>query len=180
VKSQRTIELLFVLSLALNLFLSGIFVSKELYKIENDVEVSSDLNPVIRPNVTKEVYKYNRTVKKGFQNSIQGYNGGYEYDVGRDGLTVNSVDRCVELTGGSMRPTIFSGNTVCFEKYTSQELEEGMIVRNRNGDGYRAHRIWGTYEDDGYVVTQGDNNRNVDGKVNISNITHISVGVLYT
>lgn len=77
----------------------------------------------------------------------------------RDGLKIQAVDYCNSLTGSSMQPAVFTGNTLCFEEYhpsKKTKLKEGMVIEFESEDGGKtAHRIKAIYND--YILTQGDN-----------------------
>lgn len=84
----------------------------------------------------------------------------------------------IEMTGKSMRPTMFTGNKALAIPYHGGEVEEGWIIMyHKQGKGYITHRITGVYKDT--VTVQGDNN-NMEEIVNKGDIKKIIVGVLYT
>jgi hypothetical protein len=90
------------------------------------------------------------------------------------------VDAVSQPEGTSMEPAIYSGNTVLLQSYTSQDLEAGQIIRYDSEGGHVIHRITSSYDDTrGYVITKGDNTRGTE-KVSLNDITHITIGVLYT
>ncbi len=84
---------------------------------------------------------------------------------------------CVEVTGNSMQPTFFTGNTLIKQAYGGQALNEGDIISYRSeGGGKRVHRIKAVYNQ--YYVVQGDNNL-VNEQISPDNITDLVVGVIY-
>lgn len=90
------------------------------------------------------------------------------------------VDATSKPEGASMRPSIYSGNTVLLKNYTGENLESGQIIRYQSGAGHTIHRITASYDDtSGHVLTKGDNNDEPE-RVKVSTITHVAVGVLYT
>ncbi len=93
------------------------------------------------------------------------------------GISVSDVAR---PEGKSMRPTIFSGNTVLMEEYQGEEISEGEILRYSTDSGYVIHRVQANYLDTGdYLLMRGDNNEH-SSRIEQSQITHKVVGVLYT
>lgn len=178
-QKQKLLYVVTGLSIAVNLFFAGVMHTSNVFRVDNRI----DFNPVVRPNITEEVERYNsRTVveKPMRYNNIQSAHESVDYRVTGSNALIEDVDFCNRLYGSSMQPTIFDDNTVCYREYAGGEIGEGSIVRYEAGDEYNAHRIKGSYFQRGYVVTQGDNNRRLDGRVNISSITHVAVAVIYT
>lgn len=132
-----------------------------------------------QPIVEKEVINNTKVVKKdrSFDNQATHIQANPSTFNGE--LTVDNVDVCGKLYGLSMRPTIFDGNTVCSRNYTGQDLEEGMIIRYKDGNSHTIHRIQGNYQKRGFVVTQGDNLPQTT-KVKLDDITHVVVATIYT
>lgn len=103
-----------------------------------------------------------------------------EYKVRNNNLVVEDVDFCGELYGSSMQVAIWDGNTVCFREYSGQKLREGQIIRFKANDTVIVHTITGDYsEQRGYVKTRGYTRFNTQ-KIELSQITHVAVGNLYT
>jgi len=93
-------------------------------------------------------------------------------------IEVNAVSR---PEGMSMRPTIFTGNTVLLDKYENKEIEAGQIIRYRSENGgHIIHRVRADYLDtEGYLLVKGDNT-DTSERVEKGKVTHIVEGVLYT
>ena len=90
------------------------------------------------------------------------------------------IDAVAQPEGKSMRPTIFSGNTVLLEEYESGDISEGEILRYETGDGYVIHRVQANYlETSDYLLMRGDNNEH-STRIDVDQVTHRAVGVLYT
>lgn len=90
------------------------------------------------------------------------------------------LDAVSKPEGASMRPSIYSGNTVLLEEYGGSDIESGQIIRYESNGGHTIHRVTASYDDtSGYVVTKGDNNQESE-RVRVSEITHVALGVLYT
>lgn len=92
-------------------------------------------------------------------------------------LEVYDVMECERVTGSSMQPTHFTGNTVCIIAYKGQELKEGMMIKFNYKDKIIIHRIKAIYSD--YVLTQGDNVAHWE-KVDYRDITGIVALAIYT
>lgn len=96
------------------------------------------------------------------------------------GLQIEKVDYCLVSTGASMRPTIYTGNTVCFIDYDAtmkQGLQEGMIIHFEYQDGQMIHRIYTLYGD--YLITRGDNNKGNEA-IDYQDIKGVTVAILQT
>ena len=86
--------------------------------------------------------------------------------------------RTYEIEGVSMQPTFFSGNTIIVKDIEFDKIKEGdIIVAEHNGEKM-AHRVRGVYSA-GYLVTQGDSNRQVE-YCTANNTLGIVIGVLYS
>lgn len=100
----------------------------------------------------------------------------------RTGKSINvKIDAISRPEGMSMRPTIFTGNTVLLDKYEGGKLQEGQIIRYRSDDGgHIIHRIRSNYLDtEGYLQVKGDNTESSE-KVEKGQVTHLVEGVLFT
>ena len=112
-------------------------------------------------------------------NQIQAPKNDIDFILTTTGLTISNANDYGVLSGPSMQPTIFDGNTIIQQKYfEGMELKLGDIIRytNNQGEGI-IHRIRGIYASTIYV--QGDS-LNTGEKVPKSRITHKIIGVLYT
>lgn len=115
-------------------------------------------------------------------NHIQPSNLDIDFVEENGSVVVEDVDYVHSVSGSSMRPTIFTGNTILYREFNHDfdTVEEGDIVRFRYGDGAVVHRVAGNYvRTSGKVVTLGDNNEGTE-HVPVENITHVAVGTLYT
>ncbi|MFH0874691.1 MAG: S24/S26 family peptidase [archaeon] len=111
-------------------------------------------------------------------NFIQGHHASITYHLSPTGFIVGGADDYGKLSGSSMQPSIFDGNTLIEVKYVNQTLLPGQIIRFTDQKGVAViHRIRAVYEDTAYV--QGDNL--AEGEiVSKSAITHIVQGVIFT
>lgn len=101
----------------------------------------------------------------------------YTYSDGEVSVEISDISR---PEGKSMRPTVFSGNTLLLEKYENGRITEGEILKYTTGSGSVIHRVQANYLDtEQYLLMRGDNNDH-SSKVKKSQITHRVVGVLYT
>ena len=112
-------------------------------------------------------------------NQIQGSKNSIDYILTTAGLTITNVNDYGILSGPSMQPSIYDGNTVIQQRYyDGMELKVGDIIRYTDNQGEGViHRIRGIYASTIYV--QGDS-LNSGEKVPKSRITHKIIGVLYT
>lgn len=99
----------------------------------------------------------------------------------RGDLVEVEIDALTKPEGMSMRPSIFSGNTLLLDKYDGKDLESGQIIRYSSSEGgHIVHRVRASYiETGGYVLVKGDNTDSQD-RVEKEDITHIVHGILYT
>jgi len=112
-------------------------------------------------------------------NFIQASYTDVNYDL-ENGEASVKVDAVAHPEGKSMRPTIFSGNTVLLSDYEGGDISEGEILRYSSGDGYVIHRVQANYLDTSdYLLMRGDNNDQSE-RVEVDQITHRVVGVLNT
>jgi len=89
----------------------------------------------------------------------------------------NKNIKIINLYGISMNPTLGANNKLICDKSIT-EYENGMIATFNNSDNVRTtHRIKAVYES--YIITQGDNNVNNDGRINKDKIECIVIGVCY-
>lgn len=98
-----------------------------------------------------------------------------------NGLKISAVHYCKRITGSSMQPTFFSGNTVCFIDYNKamkSSLKEGMMISfYYNEETTRTHRIKALYSD--YLLVQGDNVLGKE-KIEYKDIKGIVVAIILT
>jgi hypothetical protein len=122
-----------------------------------------------------------RSLEEGIypSNNIQSPGADVSYLLTPEGFFVYDVDDFGTLSGPSMQPTIFDGNTMIQKKYVpGMNLSVGDVVRYMGPDGNAViHRIRGIYASDVYV--QGDNLKEGE-RVPKSRITHKILGVLFT
>ena len=119
---------------------------------------------------------------RGF-NDIQPHHIYINFSV-NNSLYVDNVDSCDFGTGSSMRPTLFTGNIICYMNYTEDMrdlLNEGMIIGFSNinettNETYNTiHRIKAIYPDE--VLLQGDNNR-FSEMIKYEQIKKIAIAIL--
>lgn len=110
-------------------------------------------------------------------NNIQAPHVVFNFSCGNQGLTISDVD-CATVSGNSMQPTLFTGNTLIWIPYNQgDQLREGWIIKYDTPTGVTSHRIKAVYP--GYVIVQGDNNFGADA-VQKTDILAVSLGVLWT
>ncbi|MFB6242411.1 MAG: S24/S26 family peptidase [Candidatus Nanosalina sp.] len=102
-----------------------------------------------------------------------------EYAFDGDVVTVDVTD-VAKPEGKSMRPTIWTGNTLLMQDYDGGPIKAGQILRYRTDSGYVIHRIQANYlETGGYLLMRGDNNEG-SSRISRKQVTHKVVGILYT
>ncbi len=113
-----------------------------------------------------------------YTNYIQGRSHNISYQLTQSGILISGIDDFGQLTGASMQPTIFEGNTLIEEKYSGQDLFPGDIVRYTSTGGQAViHRVRAVYNETVHV--QGDNLE--EGEIiNKVQITHIVLGLIFT
>ena len=174
------ILILLVLSIG---YLGGVATTYELSDLGTETVYNPSYNLTCpEPRPVRDV-QMTSTTSENTQNSVNNYiQAAYtdvDYSVNEDEVTVES-DKVVKPEGKSMRPTIFSGNTLLLSEYGGGEITEGEILRYKEGDGYVIHRVQANYQDTaGYLLMKGDNNE-FSSRVDISQVTHKVTGVLYT
>lgn len=104
----------------------------------------------------------------------------------RDTLTCIKADNHGGLSGSSMQPTFYTGNTALTKNYTNDTiLSEGDLVRFTHGpcgipinnSEATIHRINAVY--DNYIMVQGDNTPELES-IQRCQITSIVVGIIFT
>jgi len=137
----------------------------------------SDLSPEVTINRTEANIHQTTNVEPPRYNYIQANNHEVNYSWRGTGVQVKGVDLAIDMSGMSMRPTMFTGHTALARNFTGGELNEGTIVYTESG---LVHRINADYtETDGYYLTRGDNNRGSE-RVEPEDIDMVVVGVLFT
>ncbi len=111
------------------------------------------------------------------RNNIQASHQEIGYVLGQGVFTVDADD-FGKLTGASMQPAIFDGNTLIEMRYSNQTIVPGHVVRYIDAAGTPViHRVRAVYE--GTLHVQGDSMG--EGEIiEKSQITHVVLGVLYT
>jgi len=182
---NKAIKVLLVSSLVVNGIFLGLVLSESLL----NVEVDNQVTPIVQPNVSKTVINrsvvsknvINRSIIKPLKTAnIQPSHRNVQVDLEGSDAVISDVDAYGRLYGSSMQPTIFDGNTVISREFDGQDIEEGDIVRYERDESYVLHRVTGDYQHEGYVETKGDNNKHTDGRIQVSDITHIVIGVIFT
>ncbi len=70
------------------------------------------------------------------------------------------------ITGMSMQPAIWEGDTIYMEPVDGEDVELGDVIRFEDNQGFATiHAVIGTYRDWGYVSTAGYANPTADGKI---------------
>ena len=135
--------------------------------METPNEIESRTREVaISTIISKEVFE---------RNDIQNYNS-----VKQD-YCVNKYKNDKDITiknswGTSMKPTISHSNKIICDK-SINKYESGMIISFENKNKNITHRIKAVYPN--YVITQGDNNMQDDGRINLDQINCVVIGVCY-
>lgn len=177
-KSSISLAILLTVFLTIG-YTAGAATTYFMADLNENVEITPECN-VECPEPQRSIQpQVNIEDTSGAFNYIQAPYTPVDFDYNGNELSVN-VDALVRPEGKSMRPTIFSGNTLLMQEYTGETLSEGQIIRFRNGDGYTVHRIEGVYTtSSGIYLTRGDNN-DASERVNQEDITHVVKGVLFT
>lgn len=112
--------------------------------------------------------------------------GLYSINDGDYCLTIESINRPVKICGiagtGSMRPTLCGTSKILtVSNFTEDELCVGDIICFEKDDSSIAHRIVAKgYDLQGvYFITKGDNCKTDDGKIRMSQIKRLVIGILY-
>ncbi|WP_414837327.1 hypothetical protein ACK3SF_03610 [Candidatus Nanosalina sp. VS9-1] len=175
--------LLVILVLAIG-YLGGAVSTYELSDLGEDTQmVQTPTYNITCPEPQQDLRQADNLRSDGSQSNINNYiQASYtdvDYSVG-DGEASVEVDAVAQPEGKSMRPTIFSGNTVLLQAYEGGEITEGEILRYETGDGYVIHRVQANYlETSDYLLMRGDNNEH-SSRINVDQVTHRAVGILYT
>jgi len=95
-----------------------------------------------------------------------------------NGVKVKDVDSLARVSGGSMRPAFWEGNTVLLKEYSEEmSLQSGNVVLTEDGV---LHTLVHNYLDSGGgVKIKGYNSESLDS-VKESEIDSVVLGVLYT
>lgn len=131
----------------------------------------------INRKIIKKQPKPNITVTDGYRH-IQNAEHDSDPELYGQRLSIDDVDRLMNIYGSSMAPSIMEGDTLLLKKYEGQSLETGQIIAFDYNDKTVAHRIVGDYQQNGYVLTRGDNNEYSE-RTNISSINYVVKGVVY-
>lgn len=137
-------------------------------------------DPVVKVDKGEEIDRDELRTNSGAKNHIQNPETGVSYS--RQGHNIEiEADAVSKPEGMSMRPSIFTRNTVLLDKYEHGEIEAGQIIRYRSDNGgYIIHRVRANYIDtEGYILVKGDNT-NSSERVEKEQVTHIVQGLLYT
>lgn len=136
------------------------------------------------PEIPEETVEASNTLDtdegtRSINNYIQAPYTDVDYQL-QDGKASISVDAVAHPEGKSMRPTIFSGNTVLLEEYDGGDITEGEILRYSSGDRFVIHRVQANYlGTSDYLLMRGDNN-DQSSRIEIDQVTHRVVGILPT
>lgn len=107
---------------------------------------------------------------------IQAHHYDFNYSIEGSDIAIKDV-YCYNMIGSSMNPTLFEGNTVCFNEYIGQKLRQGNIIHySLNGEA-KIHRIIAIQ--DNLIIVKGDNAR-FEEEINYTDVRGILVMVLYT
>lgn len=182
VENLAVAELLLVVFLITTGFVIGSFTT--LNSIQGTQEKStynlSCPDPVVKVERAVEKERDELRASLELNNYIQNPETQVSYTKEEKSLEVE-VDAVSRPEGMSMRPTIFTGNTVLLDKYVDEEIEAGQIIRYRSENGgHIIHRVRANYLDtEGYLLVKGDNT-DTSERVEKGKVTHIVEGVLYT
>lgn len=150
-----------------------------------DLDKKTVYNPTYNLTCPEPVRNIDSQVRLDYQPETQGnsYIQAPYTDVGYsldgDTVAVEATD-VAQPEGKSMRPTIWTGNTILMQEYEGGPVDTGQILRYKTDDGYVIHRVQANYlETSGYLLMRGDNNEG-SSRISQEQITHKVVGVLYT
>ncbi|PSG99520.1 MAG: hypothetical protein BRC29_05390 [Nanohaloarchaea archaeon SW_7_43_1] len=146
-----------------------------------------DEEPVYNPSYNLTCPEPVTNVEMNSQNQDRRETGNYiqaaytqiDYDTQQGNIRVDA-SAVSKPEGKSMRPAIFSGNTVLMKEYKGGSISEGDILRYSTDSGTVIHRVQANYLNTGdYLLMKGDNNE-YGSQIQRSQITHRVVGILYT
>lgn len=141
---------------------------------------------IIQPNITilmpqenkiSDEVKISAMISSEFleRNDIQHYNTEKQSSC----ISKYENDKFIDIldfTGSSMNPTLWEGNKLICD-FGISDYKSGMIIAFHQDNQLKVHRIKAIYND--YVITQGDNNQDDDGRINNENIQCVVIGVCY-
>lgn len=172
--------LLVVLVLAIG-YMGGVVTTYEISELGGTETVYSPQYNLSCPAQDKQVEQASnlRTDGSAVNSYIQAPYTEVDYKLGEGEASI-SIDAVARPEGKSMRPTIFSGNTVLLEEYEGASISEGEILRYETDSGYVIHRVQANYLGTGdYLLMKGDNNRQ-SSRISRDQITHRVTGLLFT
>lgn len=173
---EEVLLILLVLSLG---YLGGVMSTYQLSDLNEKTVYNPSYNLSCPEPVRNVEFTSNNREDTDTGEYIQAAYTDVDYSFDGDEVTVEASD-ISRPEGKSMRPTIFSGNTLIMKEYTGGTISEGEILRYSTENGYVIHRVQASYLDTGgYLLMKGDNNEH-SSRINRSQITHRVTGVLYT
>lgn len=116
-------------------------------------------------------------------NYIQPMHTPMEYFINKqeNTLEIYNINQCWKLTGMSMQPTLFEGNTVCYQPFKGTTVKEGDIIAYEKYGSMITHRVRATYQgvDGKRIITQGDSLSEQD-VITTNDIKYKVVAVIFT
>lgn len=173
---EEVILVVLVLSVG---FLGGVVTTYEVSDFGEEVVYDPQYN-LSCPEPKNEVQMVSRdSEESSINNYIQAPYTEVDYNFEHQEVSVEADDT-INPEGKSMRPTVFSGNTLLLKDFEGGEIKEGEILRYEDGDGFVIHRVQANYlKTSDYLLMRGDNNE-YSSRITKDQVTHKVIGVLYT
>ena len=172
-------ETLIIIAVLVTGYLGGIISTHQLAGLDKEPVYNPSYNLTCPEPVTNVEMASQNQDRRETGNYIQAAYTDIDYDTHQGSIRVDA-SAVSKPEGKSMRPTIFSGNTVLMEEYKGGPISEGDILRYSTDSGSVIHRVQGNYLNTGdYLLMKGDNNE-YSSQIQRSQITHKVVGILYT
>lgn len=97
-------------------------------------------------------------------------------------LNIEGISLSRYAATGSMKPVFDeNANGIRIVPSSGSQIRVGDIVSFKSGDNMIVHRVVEKGSDEGgeYFVTKGDSNQYPDAKIRFSDISYVTIGVLY-
>ncbi len=141
---------------------------------------------ILQPNITIQLPQENKIsdeikisaiISSEFleRNNIQHYNTEKQTEC-TNKFKDDKYKYVIDYIGISNNPTLWDGNKLICD-FSITEYKSGMFVAFNQDNERKIHRIKAVYDD--YVITQGDNNVDDDGRIHYKQIECVVIGVCY-
>jgi len=172
-------ETIIIITVLVTGYLGGIISTHQLAGLDKEPVYNPSYNLTCPEPITNVEMASQNQDRRETGNYIQAAYTEIDYDTNQRSIRVDA-SAISKPEGKSMRPTIFSGNTVLMKEYKGGSISEGDILRYSTDSGSVIHRVQGNYLNTrDYLLMKGDNNE-YGSQIQRSQITHKVVGILYT